>query len=283
MTKLLKYTLVEGIKCYSPKESNRYVDYPTVGFDLTEKLEKYSFWVRSRIRLLKSIVDKYSRRFNKARFLEIGCGTGTFLQAIETNKNLSVTGSEIYIKGLLYAKKRASKVEFIQYDVKHGILDQTFDIIGAFDVIEHIDDDMTAISNIFEMLNDGGYCVITVPQYMFLWSRLDEIVNHKRRYSRKELLTKFRKQGFQISYCSSFLFLLFPLMLFQRFFDRMESNFVKKEKHISEGEFETRVRLPKLLNWLFDNLMRFDEALIKCGTSLPVGGSLLLIAKKQKG
>jgi len=275
MSKVLKYTVINGFKHYSPKVVSRYDDYPNDGFDLTEKFEKLSFWVCSRNRLLKSIVNKYSRQFNAVRFLEIGCGTGTFIQEIKSNKNIVITGSEIYTKGLLYAKKKHPDIELVQYDVKHGILDCTFDIIAAFDVIEHIDDDIIAISNVFDMLNEGGYFIVTVPQYKFLWSRLDEIVKHKRRYSRKDLLKKLRLAGFNIRYSSSFLFFLFPLMLINRIFDQK-----KQGNNISKMEFEKRVHFPKVLNWIFDRLMRIDEVLIKCGISLPFGGSIIVVAKK---
>jgi SAM-dependent methyltransferase len=269
------YTIVDGIKCYSLKEANRYVDYPDDGFDLTDKLEETSFWVRSRSRLLKKIIDKYSSQSKKTRFLEIGCGTGTFIREILTNGKLTITGSEIYLKGLLSAKKKLPDVEFIQFDARYDRLPESFDIIGAFDVLEHIDNDTTALSNIHKMLNEKGYFILTVPQYMFLWSRLDEIIKHKRRYSRRELLSKLEKQGFTICFCSSFLFVLFPLMLISRLRDRGQ-NTVESEKM----EFESKVSFPKALNWIFDKFMRIDEFLIEKGVSLPFGGSLLAIAKK---
>ena len=277
MSEELRYTIVDGIKCYSPEEANRYADYPDDGFDVTDKLEEGSFWVRSRNRLLKKIINNYSLQFNNARVLEIGCGTGAFIREIVQNRNLRITGSEIYLKGLLYAKKKLPNVEFIQFDARQGKLAEKFDIIAAFDVIEHIDDDISAISNVYQMVSDGGYFIVTVPQYMFLWSRLDEIVKHKRRYSKNELLIKLQRQGFAINFCSSFLFVLFPLMLISRMLDRQ-----KNAVDSSEMEFENRVKFSKALNWIFDKLMRIDEVLIERRMSLPFGGSLVVVAQKQK-
>ena len=269
------YTIVDGIKCYSLKEANRYIDYPEDGFDLTNKLEETSFWVRSRSRLLKKIINKYSFQSMKTKFLEIGCGTGAFIREIATNGKLTIIGSEIYLKGLLYAKQKLPNVEFIQFDARHDILPDSFDIIGAFDVLEHLDDDTATISNIHKMLNEGGHFIATVPQYMSLWSRLDEIVQHKRRYSRRELLSKLEKQGFTICFCSSFLFVLFPLMLMSRLLARGKNN-----AKSSKMEFENKVSFPHALNWIFDKFMRIDEFLIEKGVSLPFGGSLLVIAKR---
>ena len=275
MGRALQYKIMSGIKCYSPEVAESYNDYPDEGFDVTDKLESESFWVRSRNRLIKNIVKKYSRGGAETKFLDIGCGTGEVIRTISKDSQLKITGSEIYLNGLLYAKKKLPDADFVQYDVTQGRLPEDFDIIGAFDVIEHIEDDLSAISNIFEMLRDGGYFVVTVPQYMFLWSQLDEIVRHKRRYSRSEILAKLRQQGFVIDYCSSFLFVLFPLMLISRILDRN-----KKENGPTEVEFRNRVSFPRVLNWFFDNAMRIDEALINLKISLPYGGSLLVVAKR---
>jgi SAM-dependent methyltransferase len=212
----------------------------------------------------------------KTKLLEIGCGTGGFIQNIVDNRDLVITGSEIYLKGLLYAKKKLPDVEFIQFDVTQGEIRQEFDIIVAFDVLEHIEDDLAAIANINKMLHKGGTFIMTVPQHKFLWSELDEIVKHKRRYSKWELQAKLQQMGFVINYSTSFLFVLFPMMLFSRIFD----SWYGKSQSDKEA-LEKRVNFPKVLNWIFDHLMRIDEALIRSGISLPFGGTLVVVAGKQ--
>ncbi|MDO8448283.1 MAG: class I SAM-dependent methyltransferase [Rhodoferax sp.] len=276
MSDNLPYTVVEGIRCFSPEVASSYADYPDGGFDLTDKSGESSFWVRSRNRLFKSIVYDQMAPTGKTKFLEIGCGTGGFIQQIVENENLEITGSEIYLKGLLYAKKNLPHVDFIQFDVTQGEIGEKFDIIVAFDVIEHIEDDVAAISNINKMLHKGGVLIMTVPQHMFLWSKLDEIVKHKRRYSRRELITKLQENGFDISYSTSFLFMLFPLMLISRIFDKG-----RDQSQSDEVALEKRVVFSNALNWIFDHFMRIDEALIRLGISLPFGGTLVIIARKR--
>ncbi|MFC5520591.1 class I SAM-dependent methyltransferase [Polaromonas jejuensis] len=275
MSDALPYTVVEGIRCFSPEVASSYADYPDDGFDLTDKSGESSFWVRSRNRLFKKIVQNNLVTSHKTKFLEIGCGTGGFIQKIVENENLEITGSEIYLKGLLYAKKNLPAVEFVQFDVTKGVIGEAFDLIVAFDVLEHIENDVAAISNINKMLHEGGRVIVTVPQHMFLWSQLDEIVKHKRRYSRRELVTKLQENGFDISYCTSFLFVLFPLMLISRMFDKGRSQ--SKSDDLALGK---RVNFSKILNWIFDCFMRIDEALIGLGISLPFGGTLVVVAKK---
>ena len=163
---------------------------------LTDKNAQSSFWVNSRNRLFKHFVQKNISPTGNTKFLEIGCGTGDFIKHIVQNENLDITGSEIYLKGLLYAKKNLPNVNFIQFDITQGVLGDEFDIIVAFDVLEHIEDDVAALSNICEMLNKEGCLILTVPQHMFLWSNLDEIVKHKRRYSRRELVKKLQSSRY---------------------------------------------------------------------------------------
>ena len=276
MSDNLQYTVVNGIKCFSPDVANAYADYPDGGFDLTDKSGESSFWVRSRNRLFKRIVYDHLALTGRTKFLEIGCGTGEFIRQIVNNENLEITGSEIYLKGLLYAKKNLLNVDFIQLDITQGKIDKQFDMIAAFDVVEHVENDAAAISNINQMLREGGTLIISVPQHMFLWSRLDEIVKHKRRYSRRELLSKLRQSGFDISYCTSFLFILFPLMLISRLFDKGHV-----QSQSDEVALEKRVKFSGALNWIFDLFMRVDEALIRLGISLPFGGTLLVVATKS--
>lgn len=276
MSDNLEYILVDGIKCYSPGVASDYTDYPDSGFDLTDKNAESSFWVRSRSRLFKSIVERHLSTTGKTKFLEIGCGTGDFICQIADNENLEITGSEIYLKGLGYAKKNLPSVDFVQFDVTQGKIGELFHIISAFDVIEHIDNDDAALSNISQMLNKDGVLIISVPQHMFLWSRLDEIVKHKRRYSRRELVAKLKANDFDVDYATSFLFTLFPLMLLSRMFDKGGD-----QSQSDEQGLENRVKFSGILNRVLDLFMRIDEGLIRVGVSLPFGGTLVVVARKH--
>jgi len=275
MSDTLQYTIVDGIKCYSADVANAYTDYPDSGFDLTDQNAESSFWVRSRNRLFKRMLQSHLRLAGKTRLLDIGCGTGNFIQQIVQNKNLQITGSEIYLKGLKYAKTNLPDVDFVQFDVTKGKIGERFNVITAFDVIEHIEDDLTALFNMNQMLDRDGILILSVPQHMFLWSRLDEIVKHKRRYSRRELVSKLEESGFEILRVTSFIFVLFPLMLASRLLDK---NYVKSES--DERGLEKRAKFHWSLNAIFDILMRIDEWLIKVGASLPFGGTLVIISKK---
>lgn len=117
--------------------------------------------------------------------------------------------------------------------------------------------------------------MITVPQHQFLWSSLDELVHHKRRYGRKELMDKARQAGLEVRFVSSFLFMLFPLMLLSRLLDR------GRGQESETQALDRRVRFSGWVNAVFDAFMRLGEAMIGWRWSLPWGGSLLLLARKR--
>jgi SAM-dependent methyltransferase len=276
MTRTLTPKVVDGIVCYSTDVASDYADYPDSGFDVTNDLAAASFWVNSRNRLFSWLVHRERDRLGKASLLDIGCGTGDFLQHLVKDSTLTITGSEIYLKGLQLAKRRQSDVSFIQYDVTDGTLDRSYDIITAFDVFEHIERDVDGMHNVHQMLTPQGVFILSVPQHQFLWSRLDEIVHHKRRYSRAEMVNKLRETGFTPVRVTSHVFALFPLMGLSRLLDRAKGS----QPAGGTDELSSRVKFSPIVGWLFNKVMYLDEALIKLGLSLPFGGTLVVVARK---
>ena len=278
MSRRLTPKLIGNITCYSQDVANDYADYPDSGFDLTDEYAETSFWVRSRNRLFAWLVHSELDRLGQAKLLDVGCGTGDFAQHLSDDGSLVVTGSEIYLKGLQIAQKRQPHIEFIQYDVTEGILDRTYDIITAFDVFEHIEQDVEGMGNVHQMLTEDGVFILSVPQHKFLWSRLDEIVCHKRRYSRSEMLTKLHETGFTPVRVTSHVFTLFPLMYLSRLLDKVKPNHAAGD---DTDALSDRVTFSNAVNWIFNKVMYIDEAFIRRGVSLPFGGTLVVVARKS--
>lgn len=268
------FQIIDGFRCYAPDRAFEEVDYPSAGFDVSRQVEDASFWCRSRNRLIGSLVTRYVGSDRPARMLELGCGIGGVLTELARHPNLSLTGSEIYLHGLRYARTRLPQIDFIQLDATTMGFRDAFEVIGAFDVLEHIEADETAIARVHDALVPGGWFLITVPQYPSMWSRLDELVHHKRRYTRGELTAKLAGAGFELVRISSFVCALFPLMLASRLRPR------RKAEAAESAQFQAEVQLPPVLNAVFDRVMRVDEAAIRAGLSLPFGGTLLAVARK---
>jgi SAM-dependent methyltransferase len=207
--------------------------------------------------------------------LEIGCGIGGVVAELRRIANLRLTASEIYVQGLQYARSRFPEVDFIQLDAADMPFHDEFDVVGAFDVLEHIQADERVIEGVHQALRPGGVFVVTVPQYQWMWSPLDETARHKRRYSRRDLLSKLRAGRFEVLFCSSFVTTLFPAMAASRLLSRMRPPQPDVRK-----AFASEVTLSPIANRVCDWVMRIDEGALNAGISLPFGGSLLVVARK---
>ncbi len=268
--------VIDGITCYAPDLAESYDSYPSEGFDVTVEGEERSFWCRSRNRLLVHLLRRFAPRDRPVKLLEIGCGTGNVLSALRQLPNFELTGSEIYLNGLKHAQRRLPDVRFVQLDATNMPFRDEFDVIGAFDVLEHIEDDVRVAEHAYAALRPGGLFVVTVPQYPWMWSDLDEIVKHQRRYTRGQLVGRLTGAGFEILRCTSFVSTLFPAMAAVRL---LSSRQPAAERDTRQA-FDNQVRLSGPTNAFCDAAMRVDEALIALGASLPFGGSLAVVARR---
>jgi SAM-dependent methyltransferase len=269
------YETIDGFRCYAPAVANDGADYPLDGFDVTAELEARSFWCRARNRILRDVFEAFTDHSRQIDVLDIGCGIGGVVRALSALPHLRLTGSEIYVRGLRYARMKLPAVEFIQLDATDIPFHDAYDAVGAFDVLEHIEADERVIDQVRHALRPGGLFVVTVPQYPWMWSRLDNLVHHKRRYTRAELVGKLEAAGFAIEYATSFVSALFPFMLASRVVSRFRA---ATDDH--RQNFATEVTLPPLLNRLFDWVMRVEEVALRRHISLPFGGSLLVVARR---
>ena len=156
-----------------------------------------------------------------------------------------------------------------QADVTRLPLRGEFDVVGAFDVLEHVPDDAAAIREIARSVRPGGGVVITVPQHAWLWSGLDEYAGHQRRYSRAALVSLVGSAGLRPVLVTSFVSLLLPALLLSRAAQRGKTVDPLQEFRIAPAA-------NRVAGWM----MTAERALIRGGLSLPAGGSLLLVARR---
>ena len=162
-------TIIDGIKCYAPELAYSNNDYNENDFKKLFEIEEHNFWFRSRNRVIQLLFKKYSEHLS-GTFLEIGCGTGFVLKGLCKFPNLELSGAEIYLEGLKFAKQRLPEVEFLQLDATSIPFREQYDYIGAFDVLEHIIEDEKVIQNVNNSLKICRKFLLIVPQYMFMWS-----------------------------------------------------------------------------------------------------------------
>jgi SAM-dependent methyltransferase len=270
---LFQPVMRQGIPVFAPDQAEESAGFKAGYFDQLYVLEEANFWFRARNRLILWALNTYCPPFES--FLEIGCGTGYVLAAVEKAfPDTRLSGSEVYSVGLSYAVQRGSRCSFLQMDARKIPFRAEFDVIGVFDVLEHIDDDETALREMHKALKPGGFALITVPQHKFLWSHLDDYSKHVRRYSRTGLREMADRCGFTVVRMTSFVSVLLPLLALSR---------ARVPADCSSFDPVRELRISGWKNRILESLLTAEQQLIRLGFDFPAGGSLLMVAKKTSG
>lgn len=229
-------------------------------------LQDEHWWYEGRRQILFSIINGLNLPGN-ADILEAGCGPGANLKMLKNFGTVSAVEPEEF------AAQYASKLSGL--NVKTGFLpdpfpfDGPFDLIGAFDVIEHIDDDIAALKALHARNKDNGYAVFTVPAHQWLWSNHDDINHHKRRYNRAQFKRALESAGYKIEKISYYNMWLFPLAVAVRYL-----------KKALGKEDESDVQMPShLVNKVLKSLFASEKHLLKF-MNLPFGLSIIAVCKK---
>ena len=244
--------------------------YDAALYEAIAGAEPGSFWFRARNRL---IVSTLRRHFPRAQsLLEVGCGTGFVLAAIrEAFPEMRLVGAELFAEGLEVARRRLPDLELVELDATRMPYVDEFDVVCAFDVLEHVDENVAALHGIRKAMRPGGGAVLLVPQHPVLWSRMDVVARHVRRYTRRELLRKVRVAGLEPVEATSFVSTLLPAMVFSRAARRL-----LRRPYDPVAELQ-----PATLNRVFERVLDGERRLIERGVSLPAGGSLLVVARRR--
>ncbi len=222
-----------------------------------------NFWYRARRDLTEIILKEYN--ISGKRILEVGCGAGSQLEVLL--KNNEVIGWDINELAIKEAKDRGLDV---CYGNVENIIEkhEKYDVVCAFDVLEHLKNDELAIKNIYEILKDDGYFIFSVPAFQFLFSAHDVFVGHYRRYSMKRIKKIIFDNNFKkvkLFYWNFFLFI--PVMI---------ARLVSKNK----PPRTSIKKIPKILNIFLYGVLRAENKLIKAGFKFPLGVSIFGVFKK---
>jgi SAM-dependent methyltransferase len=266
-------SLLGGHVSFAPELSQVNDGFPAGAHEHLFRVEPGHFWFRSRNKIILWALRKYFP--DAGNFFEIGCGTGFVLRGIRSAyRDIELYGSEIYERGLQFAERRVPDATLYQMDASHIPFRDHFDVIGAFDVLEHIEDDQSALTEMFKAVKkESGGIIVTVPQHDSLWSVVDEFSCHFRRYSASELRCKAEKSGFRVVRMSSFMSLTLPLFVAARL----------KQRKVKIKDFDplSEFRVPSAVNAVLEVLLRTEQMAIKGGLNWPVGSSLLLVARAR--
>lgn len=261
---------MNGFDAFAPELEDKQEGFKADFFDTYAHLESSHFWFRARCKLITWALKKYAPTMNS--FMEVGCGTGFILSRVATAfPRARLLGSEMFTTGLKFASSRLPSVDFVQMDARHIPYIDEFEVVGSFDVIEHIEEDTEVLQQIYRALKPEGIMLLTVPQHQWLWSKVDEYSCHVRRYDAAELHRKVEEAGFAVVRSTSFLSLLLPVLMVSR---------GAKKQPSSDKSDSAELVVPKMLNVLFGSVMWLEAFLVKVGLNFPVGSSRLIVAQK---
>jgi SAM-dependent methyltransferase len=228
------------------------------------------WWYRGRRRVLRAVLDSLELP-PAAKVLDAGSGSGRTLDELADYGRPH--GMELNPLGVEAARRRGHR------DVRAGALeaipfeDASFDLVTCLDVIEHTDDDVVSLRELRRVTRPGGWLVVTVPAHPSLWSRHDEVNGHRRRYTRRTLLTAAEAAGWRVVRRTGFnVVYLAPAAVIRL-----------ARRGASEGGADAdRSELaltPPLLDSALELPLRLEAALVRRGTNLPTGLSLLAVMR----
>jgi ubiquinone/menaquinone biosynthesis C-methylase UbiE len=233
------------------------------------EMEETYWWFVARRKLVCELIDRLAMPAG-ARLLDVGCGTGANLKAF--NKEFERVGIDASDAALEFCHQRGLKSLVRAKIEQSGLEKDDFDVVTALDVLEHVDDDMQALRELRRVSKPGGFILITVPAFGFLWSEHDEALHHRRRYTTAELESKLTAAGFQVVRISYFLATLFLPILFARVAQNLTKRRVEPQA--------THVILPKWLNSAIVRLLDVEKRLLQWTWRMPFGVSIVALAQK---
>ena len=189
-------------------------------YDSMAELDERHWWYRARREVLAALIRRRARPPGQAKILEIGCGTGHNLAMLAQFGEVDALEVDAGARAL--AEKRLGRpVMSAPLPALSGVAEAHYDLIGAFDVIEHIADDKAAIASIAKRLRPGGKLVVAVPAHQWMWSAHDTVNHHHRRYSKRCLKRLIEGSPLKLEAIGFFNSLLFPLAVAQRLASRV--------------------------------------------------------------
>lgn len=239
-------------------------------YGIMDEAEGSHWWFVGRRAILESflagIVQKLRSPQSALRILDVGCGTGANLQMLSqfgTAEGVDVSDDALEFcrrKGLTVQKGLA---ETLPYP------DETFDISTALDVIEHLDDDIAGLKEMHRVTKSGGYSLIFVPAFMWLWGVQDDISNHRIRYTKKQIVERVEKAGFKVERATYANFTFFAPILGGRTIMKLTGIRPESENNVNISA----------LNGLFGKIFSAERLWLD-KLDFPFGVSIVVVAKK---
>lgn len=233
--------------------------------------EDRHFWHKARNELIIRRLERLGIT-PPQHVLELGCGGGCVSSALD-HAGYRVMGVDGHLVRVAEAARRAPSSQFLVHDLRLGVesLPNDFQAVGLFDVIEHLDDPVSALQQATTRVPSGGYVVGTVPALMQLWSEIDVLSGHRTRYTESSLRTVLAAvQGTSVVEITPFnRALVLPIWL------RRKAPITKNENQTEE------LKLPSpMVNSLMHKVLRAEYRIAELLPFNPFPGASLWFALK---
>lgn len=241
-------------------------------------LERRHWWFQVRNKIIEERIEQLLTTKDKLKILNVGVATGA------TSEMLSRFGEVIsveYDQACYEFTKEYFKMPLLQGSILElPFGNEEFDLVCAFDVIEHVEDDQKAVSEMKRVCKSTGYVCVTVPAYQWMWSHHDVINHHFRRYTMRSLRKVFDLTGqgnlVRNTYFNTFLF---PAIAgFRLLSGLIPQRFVRRGAGSDSTIFEEKSFINRFFHWFFS----LERPFLRFKMRFPFGVSAFLAWKVQK-
>jgi SAM-dependent methyltransferase len=240
----------------------------------TFEAEQRHFWFRGFRRFVAPLIAEAAAGRSNLRLLDAGSGTGANLPFLQQHG--TAFGLELFQRGIRFAHERGMP-RLMQGSVTHlPIADASIDVVLSFDVLYCLEApaEQAAIAEMFRVLRPGGHVVINVAALDMLRGDHSALGGEVRRYTKRDLREKVERAGFRVRRLTYTNASLFPITATVRALQRLRGEKADAE---NKGDFYVP---PAPINALFSGALALEAKIIEAGLDMPLGSSLLCLAKK---
>ena len=239
-------------------------------YAIMNRVEDSHWWYVGRRAILESfleqIIQNPKSKIQNPKILDVGCGTGGNLEMLA--KFGAAEGVDISDDALEFCKAKGLKArkglaESLPFE------NESFDVVTALDVVEHLDDDVAGLKEMHRVLKPGGKTLIFVPAFMWLWGVQDDVSNHRIRYTKKQIVERLQKSGFEIERATYANITFFTPILAGRTLMKLTGIKPESENNVNVSA----------LNGIFGKIFSAERFWLK-RANFPFGVSIVIVAKK---
>ncbi|WP_019946985.1 class I SAM-dependent methyltransferase [Hymenobacter aerophilus] len=238
------------------------------------QLEEQHWWFASRRDVVYDLI-KSLQLAPTAAILEIGCSGGPLMQRLRATGYSDVTGIDVSESAIAMAHQRGVPNASVMDGAALTFADSRFDLVIASDVLEHIENEATALHEWNRVLKPNGQLIVFVPAHAYLWSHHDVVNHHFRRYSRAGLVAALERSDFRVnrsSFWNSALY--FPTAAL-----RLGRRLLASATTITQPPNGDLHHFKGPTNSLLLHWVKFENRLLR-HLNLPIGVSVFALARK---